>query len=574
MLPQTIAPRPRRLSPGARLSGARTLILAAGLVVAGLTGPAAQAYQGMPTPKLTVNGRFLQDPSGKSVLLHGWFQPQASWFNGEGNRYANPTDYTNTANVAPALNFLRDAATVMSDTSAKYGRNHGWYCSFVRIIGDGSSPENFAPGWNAAGQLTNPAQFNGWINNLLVPYINHCRTRGLYVVICGNPSVAFPGGDASKNMTQQYQQNLITFWQAVANAPGIKSADNVMFEICNEPVSIETGFGANNWGFGSAPYWQALRNFMQPVVNAIRNTGADNVVWVPSLGWQGESQGFAQYPVTGTNVAYAAHLYPAYGGVHNNQTAVQNLWNSNYKPAADAKPMLITEMMWFPNAPGGYDDLFNGTTAGFGNAAKAAIDNQGNVSYLIGFLNDNLVNLATQTPANSTLGTAEGAPAAFAWWPTYTWAAPTAGGGGSISDGVYRINARHSGLALEVQGAGTANGSQIVQYTYFGGNHQRWTVTHRGNNQYSIIGVASGRAIDVNNGSTANGTKVQLWDYWGGNMQKFTFTATSGGYYRITPVHATGSCLDVAGVSTSPSALVHLWTYGGGNNQQWNLQAP
>jgi endoglucanase len=146
----------------------------------------AQAWQGMPTPKLHVTNRFLQDPTGKSVLLHGYFQPQASWFNGEGNRYANPTDYTSTANVAGCLNFLRDAATVMSDTTPKYGRTHGWYSSFVRIIGDGSSPENFAPGWNASGQLANSAQFNGWINNLLVPYINHCRSRGLYVVICGN----------------------------------------------------------------------------------------------------------------------------------------------------------------------------------------------------------------------------------------------------------------------------------------------------------------------------------------------------------------------------------------------------
>lgn len=148
------------------------------------------------------------------------------------------------------------------------------------------------------------------------------------------------------------------------------------------------------------------------------------------------------------------------------------------------------------------------------------------------------------------------------------------GGGGPIADGTYRIVARHSGLALEVQGAGTANGSQIAQYTYFGNNHQRWIVTHRGNGQYSIIGVQSGRALDISNSSTANGTKVQLYDYWGGNNQKFTFTATSGGYYRITPVNAPSSCLDVAGVSTSPGALVHLWTYGGGNNQQWILQAP
>ncbi len=533
------------------------------------------AWVGMPTPKLTVNGRFLQDPSGKNVLLHGWFQPQASWFNGEGNRYANPTDYTNTANVAGALNFLRDAATVMSDTNPKYGRSHGWNSSFVRIIGDGSSPENFAPGWNAAGQLSSSAQFNGWINNLLVPYIQHCATRGLYVVICGNPSVAFPGGDPQKNMTYQYQQNLITFWQAVANHPSIKSANNVMFEICNEPVTIETSFGANNWGSNGNSYFIALRNFMQPIVNTIRNTGADNIILLPSLGWQGENQGWAYYPVTGSNIASAAHLYPAYGGVHDNAAAVQNLWNLNYKPTADVMPMIITEMYWFPNAAGGYDDLFNGTTAGFGNAAKTAIDNQGNVSYLVGFLNDNLYNLATATPANAGLGPTQGAQAAFGWWPTYTWAAPTNGGGGStIANGTYRLMARHSGLALEVQGAATANGAQIVQYNYFGGNHQRWTVTNTGSNQYSIIGVASGRAIDINNASTSNGAKVQLWDYWGGNMQKFTFTAQSGGYYRISPVHAPGKALDVQWGSTSPSTIVQQWDWVGSTAQQWSVLAP
>ncbi|HEY8995752.1 MAG TPA: RICIN domain-containing protein [Lacunisphaera sp.] len=155
-----------------------------------------------------------------------------------------------------------------------------------------------------------------------------------------------------------------------------------------------------------------------------------------------------------------------------------------------------------------------------------------------------------------------------------TFVQASTGGSGPVTDGTYKIVARHSGLAMEVQGAATANGSQIDQYTYFGNNHQRWTVTNRGNNQYSLIGVASGRGIDIANASTANGTKVQLYDYWGGNNQKFTFTATSNGYYRITPVHATSSCLDVAGVSTSPGALVHLWTYGGGNNQQWILQAP
>ena len=148
------------------------------------------------------------------------------------------------------------------------------------------------------------------------------------------------------------------------------------------------------------------------------------------------------------------------------------------------------------------------------------------------------------------------------------------GGGGPIANGTYRIIARHSGKAMDAAGAGAGNGTQIQQWSYGGGNNQRWTVTDRGGGQYSIIGVQSGRCVDVNNSGTGNGTKVQLWDYFGGANQKFTFTATSGGYYRITPTHATGSCLDVSGVSMSDGAIVHLWTYSGGNNQQWALQAP
>src|SRR5688572_30760527 len=388
------------------------------------------AYVGSTTPKLHVSGRFLQDTSGKNVNLHGWMQPTETWFNGEGNRYSNPTDWNNTANVAGMLNFMRDAATVMSDTSPKYGRSHGWYATFVRVNTDAVG------GWTSEQGLVDRGQFDAWIDNFLVPYADHLRSRGLYLVLCATgPMVVNVGGDGSRNMGQGTQQRMITFWETVANAPGIKSVDNVMFELMNEPVAIETSFGANDWGYGQPRFWQALRAWMQPVVNAVRNTGADNVIWVPTLGWQGEPHGWAQYPISGENIGIAAHLYPAYGGgVHNDAARVQNLWNSNYKPAADIKPMMITEMMWIPNPPGGYDDLFNGTTAGFGNAAKRAIDNQGNVSFLVGFLADHLVNLVTTPPASCTLGSHEGSQAYFEWLPTYTWAAPTGDGPDASTD--------------------------------------------------------------------------------------------------------------------------------------------
>ena len=531
----------------------------------------AFAYQGMPVPKLHVSGRYIQDASGKNVLLHGVMQDGAAWFNGQNANFTDPTDFTSTSNVAPALNYFNNVANIFATTSAQYGQSHGWTASFVRFIGDESGISNFAPGWDVNGNLANSAQFNGWIQNVLVPYVSHCQSVGLYVVLCGNPSTTYPGGDTSKNMTQQYQTNLIKFWQTVANAPGIKGANNVLFEICNEPIDIESSFGANDWGFGSSPYWAAISRFMQPVVNAIRNTGADNIILIPGLGWEGDYAGFPANPVTGTNIGYAAHLYPGYGNVHDNVSAINNLWTSTYKPTADQWPMVITEMFWDPNDGTGYQNLWNATTSGFGNTVKSCIDNEGNVSYLIGMVADMLANLNSGL-SNTTLSTSQGAQAAFSWWTTYQWAAPT--NGTTIANGTYKIVSRNSGLALEVLNGGTTNGSQVDQNTYSGSSNQKWTVTNLGNGVYKIIGVGSGRSVDIASASTANGAKVQIWDYYGNTNQQFTITATSGGYYRITPQNATSSCLDVSGASTSPGAFVQLWTWYGANNQQWTFQAP
>jgi hypothetical protein len=192
---------------------------------------------------------------------------------------------------------------------------------------------------------------------------------------------------------------------------------------------------------------------------------------------------------------------------------------------------------------------------------------------MIGDLLANINNGLAATTLNTT--TNAGASASFAWWPTYTWAAPTSGGsGGPVANGTYKIVNRNSGLAFEVLNATTTNGSQIDQYTYFGGNHQRWTLTDLGGGVYKIIGVASGRAVDVNGASTANGAKVQLWDYSGGANQKYTLASQGSGFYRMTPTHATGSCIEVAGMSSSTGALVQQWSWLGNNGQQWSFQAP
>ena len=148
------------------------------------------------------------------------------------------------------------------------------------------------------------------------------------------------------------------------------------------------------------------------------------------------------------------------------------------------------------------------------------------------------------------------------------------GGGGIVPNGTYRVVARHSGLALDVNAHGTADGSDVIQWAYGGGNNQRWTLTHLGSNVYRITGVESGKALEVASTSTANGTNVDIRTYTGASNQRWTITATSNGYFRLTPASSANSALDVSGASTANGANVFQWTWSGANNQQWIFQAP
>jgi mannan endo-1,4-beta-mannosidase len=166
-------------------------------------------------------------------------------------------------------------------------------------------------------------------------------------------------------------------------------------------------------------------------------------------------------------------------------------------------------------------------------------------------------------------GTQRGTPYGYSLWELEVFG--TANSSAPIADGTYKIVARHSGKAVDA--AGTANGANVHQWSYWGGNNQKWTLTHLGSSQYRITGVQSGRVLDVAGASSADGANIALWDWVSANEQKFTIAATSGGYYSVRAVHS-GKAMDVSGVSTADGANIHQWTYVGGNNQQWAFQAP
>lgn len=153
----------------------------------------------------------------------------------------------------------------------------------------------------------------------------------------------------------------------------------------------------------------------------------------------------------------------------------------------------------------------------------------------------------------------------------------TAGGtgqetGGIVSGQVYRLVARNSGKVLDVSECSTADGANVQQWSWLGGNCQRWKVEATDNGFYRLISQQSGQALDVNECAASDGANVQQWPWSGADCQQWKIEPTDNGYHRLVARHS-GKVLDVSGCSASDGASVHQWTWYGGDCQQWKLEA-
>ncbi len=142
--------------------------------------------------------------------------------------------------------------------------------------------------------------------------------------------------------------------------------------------------------------------------------------------------------------------------------------------------------------------------------------------------------------------------------------------GRTIADGTYRVICKKSKKALDAYNGGTADGTNVDQWGWSGGNNQKWTLTSLGNGQYQAMGVGSGKLLEVAGASTANGANVQIWSSNNSNGQKWTVTPTGDGNFKFLNVNS-GKAADVNGGSTADGANVIQWPYSGADNQQWRI---
>ena len=134
----------------------------------------------------------------------------------------------------------------------------------------------------------------------------------------------------------------------------------------------------------------------------------------------------------------------------------------------------------------------------------------------------------------------------------------------------YNIISKVSDKALDVDGASTENGGNVLIWSPTGQSNQRWIVTEVDQDIYSIISENSGLSLDVEGGSSQNGANVLQWAWQNNANQRWYLQPDGEGYFSIISV-ASGKALDVEAGSTDNGANIIQWTENGRSNQKWRF---
>ena len=332
---------------------------------------------------LHVEGRYLCTPDGTPINLHGFGQTYSPWFNEQGRGWGW------SYNTDDCLRYNQGLIDKILEA--------GWEMRWLRLHMD--------PYWsNEPGVSTNGesdisafslTRFKKYLDEVFVPMTEYATSHGLYVVmrppgVC--PKELFIGGE--------YQKYLLTVWGVVASHERLRNNPAVMFELANEPVNI---LGTNGTiGSSGDAHAEACSQFFQAIVDSIRSCGADNILWVPGLGYQSQYAGYVKYPIQGDNIGYAVHCYPGWYGSDSESDSgsaeqgvvtkgagyleFQSGWNAQVAPVAEIAPILITEMDWAPqkyNASWGKATTGTAGGVGFGANFRYIMDRTGNVSWML-----------------------------------------------------------------------------------------------------------------------------------------------------------------------------------------------
>ena len=227
---------------------------------------------------LHISGNHIVDSSGKVFMLQGMSTHGIMWSD-DSNRYP--------------------FSGILSEASLKVLRDD-WKCNAVRIAMYTEEWGGYTTGYAAQAKQK------------VITGVTNATKMGMYVIIDwhilkdGNPKT--------------HQSEAIAFFTEMANK--YKNYNNVIFELCNEPN------GGVTWAGQIKPYCQA-------VTNAIRKTGAKNLIICGTGTWSQDIDQVLGNKLSDSNCAYTLHFY---ANTHTDwlRQRLQKCYNSGL-------PVLVTE---------------------------------------------------------------------------------------------------------------------------------------------------------------------------------------------------------------------------------------
>ncbi|MDD5327961.1 MAG: cellulase family glycosylhydrolase [Phycisphaerae bacterium] len=263
------------------------------------------------TPWLHVEGNQIKDPAGNVVVLRGI--------------------------ALIDLGFLEDLEggaiemiDRLMDRNDSQGDSPGWYPKVIRIM---IAPYDAYPGYPSKWT---PADDEEYYTNHLRPFIDYCKSRGLYVIIdwhyIGN--------------TYDHVATTSDFWTHMA--PRFANDSHVLFELFNEPVNDIFG----DWIFNETDVndWLSVRQDMQTWIDIVRSYAPNNLILVAGAYYSQVIGPVASYPLTGDNIVIVSHIYPS----HWLDGWASPLYKNEITTCAAVYPVMMTE--WGFTLDPNYDD--------------------------------------------------------------------------------------------------------------------------------------------------------------------------------------------------------------------------
>jgi hypothetical protein len=274
-----------------------------------------------PAPQVHVSGNELVDSSGDQVILHGMDR--------SGSEYACVQGWGIFDGPA-------DEASILAMKS--------WsHVTAVRI------PLNEAC-WNGESYVDSAYAGQNYIN-AIVNYVNLLNANGIVAILdlhwtdglYTGPSSGCDSAEATCQKPMPDAAEAIPFWTSVANT--FKGNNAVVFDLFNEPyASRATGSTTTGWecwlngGTCAGIGYQVAG--MQSMVNAVRSTGAANVLMLGGEEYSNDLTDWLQYEPTDpdNNLVASWHSY------NFNTCDTVSCWTSEVEPVIEKVPVVAGEI--------------------------------------------------------------------------------------------------------------------------------------------------------------------------------------------------------------------------------------